>query len=74
MENIQGIDLIGRKRHLNERWLLLGDSQGFGSPLLLQPLAFSPLPLLLSGHSQHLNLDLPILQAETSPNDPLEGL
>lgn len=35
-------------------------------------LAFSPLPLLLSGHS-HLNLELPTLQAVLSPNASLGG-
>lgn len=73
MDHIQGIDLIQRKRCLDKWWLLLGDSQSFGPPLLLQILALSPPPLLLAGHSHHLNLELPTFGAEISPRGPPEG-
>lgn len=71
MEYIQGTAL--RRRYLNKRCFLLGDSQSSCSTLPLQTVAIASPPLLLSGHSDHLNLELPPLQAEISPNAHPEG-
>lgn len=72
-----GTVLTGGRRHLNKRWLYLSDYSEVGfSPPPFKSSLFPPPPLLLCGHSHHLNLELSIFKgsdfSEYPPQKALE--